>query len=151
MPTAKTNFQLGSIYSIATAALLATQEPFSALAAKRLPPLSFVCLTQTALLLSVPLLTARATSCHDFSALLFTRRNLGKLAVLFLIGAAGLLLYNSGLRNAHPIIVAAILNSVSVLGSHRREGCLRKSNSDFSVGILAVLLGGLRRRDAHCV
>jgi drug/metabolite transporter (DMT)-like permease len=37
-------------------------------------------------------------------------RNLGKLAVLFLIGVAGLLLYNFGLRNAHPIIVAAILN-----------------------------------------
>ena len=57
VPTAKTNFQLGTIYSVATAALLAT-EPFSALAAKRLPPLSFVCLTQTALLLSVCVLTA---------------------------------------------------------------------------------------------
>ena len=44
----------GSIYALATAALLATQEPFSALAAKRLPPLSFVCLTQAALLLSIP-------------------------------------------------------------------------------------------------
>jgi drug/metabolite transporter (DMT)-like permease len=110
VPTAKTNFQLGSIYSLATAALLATQEPFSALAAKRLPPLSFVCLTQTALLLSVPVLAARATSRHDFSVLLLTPRNLSKLAVLFLIGVAGLLLYNLGLRNAHPIIVAAILN-----------------------------------------
>jgi drug/metabolite transporter (DMT)-like permease len=108
--TTKTNFQLGSIYSLATAALLATQEPFSALAAKRLPPLSFVCLTQVALLLSVPILIARARSRHDFSALLLTPRNLGKLAVLFLIGVAGLLLYNLGLRNAHPIIVAAILN-----------------------------------------
>ena len=75
--TAKTNFQLGSIYSLATAALLATQEPFSALAAKRLPPLSFVGLTQAALLLSVPVLTAMATSRRDFSALLLTPRNLG--------------------------------------------------------------------------
>ena len=108
--TTKTNFQLGSIYALVTAALLATQEPFSALAAKRLPPLSFVCLTQAALLLSVPILIARARSRHDFSALLLTPRNLGKLAVLFLIGIAGLLLYNLGLRNAHPIIVAAILN-----------------------------------------
>ena len=83
VPTAKTNFQLGTIYSMATAALLATQEPFAALAAKRLPPLSFVCLTQTALLLSVPVLTATARSCHDFSALLFTPRNLGKLGILF--------------------------------------------------------------------
>ena len=110
MQTTKTNFQLGSIYALVTAALLATQEPFSALAAKRLPPLSFVCLTQAALLLSVPILIARARSRHDFSALLLTPRNLGKLAVLFLIGIAGLLLYNLGLRNAHPIIVAAILN-----------------------------------------
>jgi drug/metabolite transporter (DMT)-like permease len=108
--TTKTNFQLGSIYALATAALLATQEPFSALAAKRLPPLSFVCLTQAALLLSVPVLIARSRSRHDFSTLLLTPRNLGKLAVLFLIGVAGLLLYNFGLRNAHPIIVAAILN-----------------------------------------
>ena len=110
VPTAETNFQLGSIYSVATAALLATQEPFSALAAKRLPPLSFVCLTQIALLLSVPLLIANVSSRHDFSALLSTLRNLGKLAVLFLIGLIGLLLYNFGLRNAHPIIIAAILN-----------------------------------------
>ena len=110
MQTTKTNFQLGSIYALVTAALLAAQEPFSALAAKRLPPLSFVCLTQAALLLSVPILIARARSRHDFSALLLTPRNLGKLAVLFLIGIAGLLLYNLGLRNAHPIIVAAILN-----------------------------------------
>ena len=43
--TTKMNFQLGSIYALATAALLATQEPFSALAAKQLSPLSFVCLT----------------------------------------------------------------------------------------------------------
>jgi hypothetical protein len=110
VPTAETNFRLGSIYSVATAALLATQEPFSALAAKRLPPLSFVCLTQIALLLSVPLLIANVSSRHDFSALLSTLRNLGKLAVLFLIGLIGLLLYNFGLRNAHPIIIAAILN-----------------------------------------
>jgi drug/metabolite transporter (DMT)-like permease len=148
MQTTKTNFQLGSIYALVTAALLATQEPFSALAAKRLPPLSFVCLTQAALLLSVPILIARAGSRHDFSALLLTPRNLGKLAVLFLIGIAGLLLYNLGLRNAHPIIVAAILN-LSVLGGHRSKGCLRKSNSDFVIGVLAVLLGGFRRGDAH--
>ena len=110
MPTAKANFRLGSIYSLATAALLATQEPFSALAAKRLPPLSFVCLTQIALLLSVPLLMARTTSRRDFSALLSAPGNRSKIAALFLIGVAGLLLYNLGLRNAHPIIVAAILN-----------------------------------------
>ena len=77
MQTTKTNFQLGSIYALVTAALLATQEPFSALAAKRLPPLSFVCLTQAALLLSVPILIARARSRHDFSALLLNSTKFG--------------------------------------------------------------------------
>ena len=110
MQSAKTNFQLGAMYSLATAALLATQEPFSSLAAKRLPLLSFLCLTQFALLLSVPVLIARSASRRDFSILLSTPQNLGKLLLLFLIGLAGLLLYNLGLRNAHPIIISAILN-----------------------------------------
>jgi drug/metabolite transporter (DMT)-like permease len=107
---AKTNFRLGSVYSLATAALLATQEPFSALAAKRLSTISFVCLTQIALLLSIPLLMTRDASRHDFFALFSTPRNWIRLAILFLIGVAGLLLYNLGLANAHPIIIAAILN-----------------------------------------
>ena len=104
------NLRLGSFYALATTALLATQEPFSALAAKHLSPLYFVCLTQAALLLSVPLLTARRASRHDFVVLLSARRNRIKLAVLFVIGCSGLALYNLGLRNAHPIIIAAILN-----------------------------------------
>ena len=33
MPTRRTNYRLGSLYSLLTAVLLATQEPFSALAA----------------------------------------------------------------------------------------------------------------------
>ena len=98
------------MYALATAALLATQEPFSAMAAKRLPLLSFLCLTQFALLTSVPLLIAGSASRRDFSALLSAPRNLGKLLLLFLIGVSGLLLYNLGLRNAHPIIISAILN-----------------------------------------
>ena len=110
MQVAKTNFRLGAMYSLATAALLATQEPFSALAAKRLPLLSFLCLTQFALLLSVPVLIARSASRRDFSILLSAPQNLGKLLLLFLIGLSGLLLYNLGLRNAHPIIISAILN-----------------------------------------
>lgn len=142
MPTAKTNFQLGSIYSLATAALLATQEPFSALAAKRLPPLSFVCLTQIALLLSVPILAARVTSRHDFSVLLLTPRNLSKLAVLFLIGVAGLLLYNLGASKRPPDYRCSYIEPVSILGGHSRENCPRKGNSDLVVGVLALLLRG---------
>jgi drug/metabolite transporter (DMT)-like permease len=101
---------LGSLYSTATALLLATQEPFSFLAAKRLSSMQFVCLTQIALLVSLPLLLSRPVSRRDFLALLSDPANLWKLAVIFAIGMSGLLLYNFGLSNAHPIIISAILN-----------------------------------------
>jgi drug/metabolite transporter (DMT)-like permease len=110
VPTRRANYRLGSLYSLTTAVLLATQEPFSALAAKRLSSPHFICLTQFALLLSVPLLTLSAASRRDFIALLSDFRNLGKLAILFIAGLCGLLLYNIGLSSAHPIITAAILN-----------------------------------------
>jgi drug/metabolite transporter (DMT)-like permease len=104
------NYRLGSLYSVITALLYATQEPFSFLAAKRLSTLQFVCLTQVALLISLPLLTGRSSSRRDFLALLREPSNYGYLAVIFAIGMSGLLLYNLGLSNAHPIIIAAILN-----------------------------------------
>lgn len=104
------NYRIGSMYSVVTAFLLATQEPFSALAAKRLSPMNFVCVTQCALLLSIPLLILPAASRRDFFALIFDFSNLAKLSLLFLIGLCGLLLYDLGLSNAHPIIIAAILN-----------------------------------------
>ena len=104
------NYRLGSLYSVATAFLLATQEPFSFLAAKRLNAMQFVCITQIALLLSIPLLLTRSVSRRDFFALLSNPTNLWRLAVIFAIGLTGLLLYNAGLSNAHPIIIAAILN-----------------------------------------
>src|ERR1700689_5519013 len=91
------NYRLGSVYSLVTAVLVGTQEPFSALAAKRLDSASFICLTQFALLLSVPLLTLPRASRRDFVALLSNLRNLGKLAILFAVGLCGLLLYNIGL------------------------------------------------------
>ncbi|HEY1943086.1 MAG TPA: hypothetical protein VGH40_13285 [Roseiarcus sp.] len=104
------NYRLGSLYSVATAFLLATQEPFSFLAAKRLNAMQFVCITQIALVLSIPLLLTRSVSRRDFVALLSDPSNLWRLAVIFAIGLTGLLLYNAGLSNAHPIIIAAILN-----------------------------------------
>jgi len=110
VPDSSADFRLGSVYSAATALLLATQEPFSALAAKQLSPLYFVCVTQAALLLSVPLLTVRSRSRRDLFAIFASVRNLRRLALLFFIGLSGLLLYNLGLRDAHPIIIAAILN-----------------------------------------
>jgi drug/metabolite transporter (DMT)-like permease len=106
----RTNYRLGGLYSLLTAVLLATQEPFSALAARRLSTPYFICLTQFALLMSVPLLTLSAASRRDFIALLSDFRNLGKFAVLLIAGVCGLLLYNVGLSSAHPIITAAILD-----------------------------------------
>ena len=105
------SYRLGTLYSVVTAVLLATQEPFSFLAAKRLTALQFVCLTQIALMISIPLVTLpRPARRRDFVALLGDVSNYGKLAVLFAIGLAGLLLYNFGLSNANPVIIAAIVN-----------------------------------------
>ena len=104
------NYRLGSLYSVITAFLYATQEPFSFPAAKHLNTMQFVCLTQIALLVSIPLLTLPPTSRRDFLALLRDPSNYGYLAVIFAIGMSGLLLYNFGLSNAHPIIISAILN-----------------------------------------
>ena len=104
------NYRLGSLYSVVTAFLYATQEPFSFPAAKHLNTLQFVALTQVSLLVSLPLLLSRSTSRRDFVALVRKPVNYGYLAVIFAIGLTGLLLYNFGLSNAHPIIISAILN-----------------------------------------
>ena len=104
------NYRLGSLYSVITAFLYATQEPFSFPAARHLSTLQFVCLTQISLLISIPLLTGPPASRRDFIALFRKPANYGYLAVIFAIGMSGLLLYNFGLSNAHPIIISAILN-----------------------------------------
>src|ERR1700722_8130404 len=104
------NYRLRSFYSLITAFLYATQEPFSFPAASHLSTLQFVCLTQIALLVSVPFLMRQAPSRRDFDALLLKPANYGYLAVLFAIGMSGLLLYNLGLSASHPIIISAILN-----------------------------------------
>ena len=104
------NYRLGSLYSVITAFLYATQEPFSFPAANHLNTLQFVALTQISLLVSIPLLTSRPASRRDFIALFRKPANYLYLAVIFAIGMTGLLLYNFGLSNAHPIIISAILN-----------------------------------------
>ncbi len=105
------SYKLGSLYGLATAVLMATQEPFSFLAASRLTTLQFVFLTQFALMVSIPLLALpRRASRRDFVALLGDVSNYGKLAVLFAVGLAGLLLYNFGLGKANPVIISAIVN-----------------------------------------
>lgn len=104
------DYRLGTFYAITTALLMSFQAPFSALAARTLGSLDFMAFTQLALLFSIPLLIARADSRRDFAAIIFRVRNWPKLAVIFLIGAAGLKLYNVGLSSTHPIITAAVLN-----------------------------------------
>jgi drug/metabolite transporter (DMT)-like permease len=104
------DYRLGSLYSVATALLLAAQEPFSFLAAKQLNTLQFICLTQIALLTSLPILLARQASRADFVALLTDPSNAWKLAAILGVGLSGLLLYNFSLSRAHPIIISAILN-----------------------------------------
>jgi drug/metabolite transporter (DMT)-like permease len=105
-----TNYKLGAVYSLVAAFLLSVQAPFSALAARSLTSSEFICLTQLALLFSVPLLTVSRASRRDFAAVLFDVRNWGKLAILFAVGITGLFLYNIGLSSAHPFIAAGVLN-----------------------------------------
>jgi drug/metabolite transporter (DMT)-like permease len=104
------DYRSGTSYAIATAVLMSFQAPFSALAARTLGSLDFMAFTQLALLLSIPLLILRADSRRDFFAIVFRPRNWPKLVVIFLVGAAGLKLYNVGLSSTHPIITAAVLN-----------------------------------------
>ena len=108
--SASADYRRGSHYSLLTTFLLATQEPFSFLAAKRLTTLQFICLTQVALLISIPIVTAPRGAFRDFVAIFREFSNYGRLAVIFAIGLCGLLLYNFGLSKTHPIIVSAILN-----------------------------------------
>src|ERR1700757_4375696 len=84
------NYHLGSLYSVITAFLYATQEPFSFPAAKHLNTLQFVALTQVSLLVSLPLLLSRPASRRDFSALFRKPPNYAYLAVIFAIGMTGL-------------------------------------------------------------
>src|SRR5947209_76857 len=104
------NYRLGALYAVTTAVLLATQEPFSFLAAKRLNWEQFVLVTQASLLISIPLLNFKPQSRRDFLAILATPPMYWKLAVIFALGMTGLLLYKLGLTGAHPIIIAAIFN-----------------------------------------
>jgi drug/metabolite transporter (DMT)-like permease len=104
------NYRLGCFYALVTVTLLATQEPFSYLAAKRLSGTQFVFLTQASLLLAIPLLLVRPASRRDFGALLRERGNWIYLGAIAALGMSGLALYNLGLSGAHPIIIAAVLN-----------------------------------------
>ena len=108
--TVRANYRLGALLAAATALLLSVQEPLSFLAAKRLNSEQFILVTQLSLLVSVPLLIARPRSRRDFVAIFATPAMYPKLAAIFALGIAGLVLYKLGLTGAHPIIIAAIFN-----------------------------------------
>jgi drug/metabolite transporter (DMT)-like permease len=110
MSRSAVDYRLGTFYAIATAMLVSFQEPFSVLAARSLSSLDFMAFTQLALLFSIPLLILRPESRRDFAAIVFQIKNWPKLAAIFLVGAAGLILYDIGLSSTHPIITAAVLN-----------------------------------------
>ena len=104
------NRRVGGAFAIVAAALIAAQPPLSSPAAQAFSAVQFVFLTQVALLVSIPLLLGAQKARRDFVAALAAPSNTGKLAAIFAIGTAGLLLYNISLSHAHAVVVVAILN-----------------------------------------
>ena len=134
------DYRLGTSYAIATALLMSFQAPFSAFAARTLGSLDFMAFTQLALLFSIPLLILQADSRRDFVAIMLRVRNWPKLAVIFLIGVAGLKLYNIGLSSTHPIITAAVLNLSPFWAALIAAIVSRRSVSLPSFGFLACFV-----------
>ena len=134
------DYRVGTSYAIATALLMSFQAPFSAFAARALGSLDFMAFTQLALLFSIPLLILRADSRRDFVAIMFRVRNWPKLAVIFLIGVAGLKLYNIGLSSTHSIITAAVLNLSPFWAALVAAIVSKRSISSPSLGFLACFL-----------
>ncbi|MDE3175494.1 MAG: hypothetical protein KGM15_05215 [Pseudomonadota bacterium] len=104
------DYRLGTVHALVAAALLALQAPFSAMAARMLPLVDFIAITQAALLASLPLLLSRPEARRDFITLVTSPSAWPKFAVLLGVGLAGVTLYDFGLGSAHPIIVATVLN-----------------------------------------
>jgi len=93
-----------------TAALLSAQEPLSAPAAHKLTGAQYVFVNQIALLAASPVFLVEAQARRDFRAILASSRGRWHLVALTMVGLAGLTVYNLGLRDAHPVVVSAILN-----------------------------------------
>jgi hypothetical protein len=110
MPDTAPNYKTGAFYSLATAALLATQHPFSLLGAKQLSVANFILVGEVTLVMFVPLLLYSDKSRRDFREMISSGTQLLRFFALLLIGLLGVLLYNVGLGKSHPIVVAAILN-----------------------------------------
>jgi drug/metabolite transporter (DMT)-like permease len=100
----------GVILAVATAALLAAQEPLTGPAAQKLGAIQFLLVTQTALAFASIFLLWRPEARRDFVKIISSRRGALRLIGLTLLGLCGLALYNLGLRHAHPVVISAILN-----------------------------------------
>ena len=101
---------LGALFALATAALLASQDPLSGPAARKLGAIQFLLVTEIALVVAAPFLLLEEAARRDFIKIVSSARSLLRLAALAGIGLTGLALYNLGLRHAHPVVVSAILN-----------------------------------------
>jgi hypothetical protein len=112
-----TSRALGSTYALAASLLIAAQAPLSSPAAQQLSVFQFIFLTQIALLVSVPLLLISADGRRGLVGALGSMANYWKLAVIFAVSAAGLVLYNVSLSHAHPVVVVAILNLAPFWGA----------------------------------
>jgi drug/metabolite transporter (DMT)-like permease len=108
---------LGSAYALAASALIAAQAPLSSPAAKQFSAVEFIFFTQVALLASVPLLLISHESRRDLWSALSSFANYGKLAAIFAVSTAGLVLYNVSLSHAHPVVVVAILSLAPFWGA----------------------------------
>ena len=113
MQKGQSNLFLGGLYALTTAALLATQAPFSFLAAKQLSVAVFIGVTELVLLLCVPFMLRTRRSREHFLALLSSVSNLAKFGVLLLIGLIGILLYVFGLGRG--IRSSSLRSSISIL------------------------------------
>jgi drug/metabolite transporter (DMT)-like permease len=108
--SSKSARSLGAMFALATAALLASQDPLSGPAARSLNAIQFLLVTELALVIAAPFLLWDATARGDFFKIVTSKQSVLRLAALAGIGLTGLALYNLGLRHAHPVVVSAILN-----------------------------------------
>jgi hypothetical protein len=75
MSRERNNYKIGAAYSLVTAALLATQHPFSLLGAKQLSVAKFIFVSEVALVAFVPVLMLSEKSRSDFRKLISSGPN----------------------------------------------------------------------------
>lgn len=107
---ARRAYVAGALLALATAACLSAQDALSAPAAKSLSSLQFVLVNQVALLAAAPMFLFEPQARRDFRAILGSGGGWRHLGWLTAVGVSGLVLFNLGLRHAHPVVISAILN-----------------------------------------